>query len=622
MSIKGFQIGNGTVQKYDYNSLDNKLGVDDTLTVTGAAADAKKTGDEIADLKSAVVFDEAQIYSLGNARTPSAISEGWKLLSDSGLCASDSSYKLLKFTVVTGAFVKIETDGMFQFQSSASVPSSGASNRVGETYGAGTYLLEVPSTATYLILSVLKNDSIANVYNATSVISDHTIQITRNKNVVDSVLDVETVYPINKINPDSVVIGRYLYNGTMDTSDSYRTSDFIPVEEGDLIRFYKKTVSEQHGNITERTTGERIALFDENKDYLSVSVQYPVHVTNGYTITTTGVKYIRISYGKTLIPVALTVNKAIDKWVDYVAPYDESERLLTIEKQLKCIPQKIIDCWGDSRTEMSIGTSYSDYLAGLLGDDFIVQNKGKSGQASGAVAARYGSNEVFVTLNGNTIPASGSVTITGVVCSTGSKTGLNMETADSSRGIRCSINGVEGTVVYQRNGTKAFTRDTDGVAVNVFPITKIIPDAYFDDKHIQILWCGKNDFSYSWPEIVSGIESNYAGMIAMIPHNKWIVLGETYSSDYAADSTNRGYVDTINAHLLATYPDNYIDIQTELVENGLTLENITPTAQDEADIAGGFIPSSLMADSTHLNQYGREAIAKIIYTRMQIKGWV
>ena len=57
MSIKGFQIGEGSVQKYDYTELDNKPTVpvvDATLTTTGAAADAKKTGDEIADLKSAL----------------------------------------------------------------------------------------------------------------------------------------------------------------------------------------------------------------------------------------------------------------------------------------------------------------------------------------------------------------------------------------------------------------------------------------------------------------------------------------------------------------------------------------------------------------------------------------
>lgn len=53
MSIKAFNVG-GTVQRYDYDALDNKptipaaVTVDDTLTTQGAAADAKATGDAIA----------------------------------------------------------------------------------------------------------------------------------------------------------------------------------------------------------------------------------------------------------------------------------------------------------------------------------------------------------------------------------------------------------------------------------------------------------------------------------------------------------------------------------------------------------------------------------------------
>ena len=67
MSIKGFQIGNNTAQKYDYPELDNKPTVpvvDATLATTGAAADAKKTGDEIADLKSAIsdITDDVEDY--------------------------------------------------------------------------------------------------------------------------------------------------------------------------------------------------------------------------------------------------------------------------------------------------------------------------------------------------------------------------------------------------------------------------------------------------------------------------------------------------------------------------------------------------------------------------------
>lgn len=54
MSIKGFQFGDGAVQKYDFEALENIPVPDTTLSQAGAAADAKKTGDEIADLKSAI----------------------------------------------------------------------------------------------------------------------------------------------------------------------------------------------------------------------------------------------------------------------------------------------------------------------------------------------------------------------------------------------------------------------------------------------------------------------------------------------------------------------------------------------------------------------------------------
>lgn len=56
-TINGFERGNGTTDKYNYEALENKPtipAVDATLATTGAAADAKKTGDEIADLKSAI----------------------------------------------------------------------------------------------------------------------------------------------------------------------------------------------------------------------------------------------------------------------------------------------------------------------------------------------------------------------------------------------------------------------------------------------------------------------------------------------------------------------------------------------------------------------------------------
>ncbi len=50
MSIKGFKLSDGTVEKYDYSALEN-IDIDDTLSREGVAADAKAVGDEITDLK-------------------------------------------------------------------------------------------------------------------------------------------------------------------------------------------------------------------------------------------------------------------------------------------------------------------------------------------------------------------------------------------------------------------------------------------------------------------------------------------------------------------------------------------------------------------------------------------
>ena len=100
MSIKGFEVG-GVQERYDYTALDNtpanlvqdgnyvhtdnnftnadktkldgiatganKTIIDSTLTQSGQAADAKATGDELEDLKSALLSgaEEDAIWHLG-----------------------------------------------------------------------------------------------------------------------------------------------------------------------------------------------------------------------------------------------------------------------------------------------------------------------------------------------------------------------------------------------------------------------------------------------------------------------------------------------------------------------------------------------------------------------------
>lgn len=60
MSVKGFKF-NDTVNKYDYNELDNKPTPDATLTKTGEAADAKAVGDQLSELKEDFILQMDEI---------------------------------------------------------------------------------------------------------------------------------------------------------------------------------------------------------------------------------------------------------------------------------------------------------------------------------------------------------------------------------------------------------------------------------------------------------------------------------------------------------------------------------------------------------------------------------
>lgn len=167
--------------------------------VKDAAAQA-----DITELKSALNDNICTIcddtYWL-TEKDVSSTESGWQLLT-TGYCRQNSNYKMVKYTVVAGDIVKVISDDLFQFQTSSSVPSTGALKRVGETYGSGVYFLEVPETATYLIVSTLTENSNASVFSGISVkkvLQNYSASIRRTISAVD----------IKKYVPD----GKLTYNG-------------------------------------------------------------------------------------------------------------------------------------------------------------------------------------------------------------------------------------------------------------------------------------------------------------------------------------------------------------------------------------------------------------------------
>lgn len=144
--------------------------IDNSLTVANAAADAKKVGDEISDIKSVsnILSDwvceqvEKDIVKTSN---------NYRLNESDGYCSSVSGYKIIKYTVHPGDIVKVISDDRFQFQSSPTVNISGTNFRIGSTYSTGEYYLAVPQSATYLIMSTPATSN-AHVYDCSGNIND------------------------------------------------------------------------------------------------------------------------------------------------------------------------------------------------------------------------------------------------------------------------------------------------------------------------------------------------------------------------------------------------------------------------------------------------------------------
>lgn len=187
--------------------------------------------DEVADLKSDFntignIIGEYSDISLYSSAS------GWRLNESNGLCSSASDYKLDKYKVTEGQIIKVISDDRFQFQNSASVPDSGTSNRIGNrTYGAGTFLLKVPPTATHLIISTLKVGSSADALLGTT--------IDKNVDALEYKMDEVSNEVGAKYNIDfEIVDGEYIGSNLETTSsDTFSRSTPIQVSKGDIVRF-------------------------------------------------------------------------------------------------------------------------------------------------------------------------------------------------------------------------------------------------------------------------------------------------------------------------------------------------------------------------------------------------
>lgn len=259
--------------------------------------------------------------------------------------------------------------------------------------------------------------------------------------------------------------------------------------------------------------------------------------------------------------------------------------------------------WGDSL----VAGGWPAILAGLC--SLPVYNGGWGGQGSSQIAARQGGVPARITVANNTIPASGTVTVTSA---------LNNPLSDGGN-RQGTLAGFPG-VLSMAGGALTFTRTVAGGAVECPASSYFTPadGIAYADRHVAI-WSGRNSFKGTAPAV---IVASIRGMIDYLtPRVKRVIVmsippwvGEEYGQGF------RTQLDNCNAAIAAAFPEYWLDISAWLrTVEAATAAGIALTADDLVDIANGLTPRSLRSDAGHLNAFGNTAVAYRVHQESQTR---
>ena len=274
-----------------------------------------------------------------------------------------------------------------------------------------------------------------------------------------------------------------------------------------------------------------------------------------------------------------------------------------------------ITCWGDSMTAGAGGggNTYPAVLQSLLtaaGYTRTVFNRGVGGENAPTICARAGGNPFLALLVGGVIPATTTAVEITLQPINGQVTKPLMQGASSYTGRLGNVPGIFSRTVVDATYTYFFTRAKAGTEVIVnrpLPLYLDIGDQARGD--ITIIWIGQNG-----PNDVRAIQDAKAIIQRMTALDKrYLVISKPGGS-----STS----DVDDAAWFAEFGRRFIPIRQYLVKYGLADAGITPTAQDNADMASGTVPTSLRFDGVHWLAPGYTILANIVFQRIIELEWI
>lgn len=257
--------------------------------------------------------------------------------------------------------------------------------------------------------------------------------------------------------------------------------------------------------------------------------------------------------------------------------------------------------WGDSLTAGAGGggTNYPSVCSQILGKSYL--NAGVGGENAYLIATRQGADNLIVFGNPNRTYAPAEMkTLLGKTIKPLAQGGESTVNPINIAGQKCRLSAV----VSEYEPVSYTISGFNGTLVSETPVG--FSGAYLS-SNVTSIFMGQNgpqDFAQLSPVIDS--------MIART-NGKVVIIGLT--SGTAAERNS------LETNMLTKYGNKYFNAREMVSKYGMTVQNLTPTTADTAAIAEGSVPPSLKSDEVHLNADGYTALGKMLATKIQSLGY-
>lgn len=273
----------------------------------------------------------------------------------------------------------------------------------------------------------------------------------------------------------------------------------------------------------------------------------------------------------------------------------------------------------NTKTDSAIGISFfgHSFLSEQGFANGVAESLGKraynfarGGSSSTEAALVFGAIQHSYMPVGGVIPASGSVDLSpneDAVWYAGSS--IATVTLAGVQGIISSVNvsGITNKLIFTRSSAGDPVSVPSPVPMTVLPwvrqnswSTKSLTEHSTFKNDIVIIQCMRNNASWA-----TGL-TDIASIVSSLGTNKFVILPEFPYETETTGTPGATTVNSYNAQLKATYPNNYCEISgVDMLQN--FKNNANPNyPSDVTDVSNGVTPRSLRYDSLHPSRYRQE----------------